>query len=102
MEENKENKYSLVQTTPPLSTEDDYINMDTSVEMTSLEYSSLPFKQVIDVATFSPNGEHISTYAAKDGKLVIWQIKYRGGLLYEEERAINKIEPIWHSNQTTT
>ncbi|PKK64465.1 hypothetical protein RhiirC2_869283 [Rhizophagus irregularis] len=99
MEENQEKKYSLIQTTPSFNSDDDYINMDTNVEMTSLDYSSLPFRQVIDVVTFSPNGEHIATYASKEGKLVIWQIKNRG--LYEE-RAISKIEPIWHSNPMST
>lgn len=100
MEENQEKKYSLIQTTPSFNSDDEYINVDTNVEMTYLDYSSLPFRQVIDVVTFSPNGEHIATYASKEGKLVIWQIKNRG-LLYEE-RTINKIEPIWHSNPMTT
>src|SRR5581483_5351227 len=66
------------------------------------EYSSLPFKQVIDVITFSPNGEHIATYAAKEGKLVTWKITSRGVLVEDEESVISRIEPLWHSNQTST
>jgi hypothetical protein len=102
MEENQEKKYSLIQTPPSFNSDDDYVDVGTSVEMTSLEYSSLPFKQVIDVATFSPDGEHIATYASKEGKLVIWQLKNRGLVFEETERTINKIEPVWHSNPMTT
>jgi hypothetical protein len=77
-------------------------SLDTRIEMSPLEYSSLPFKQVISVATFSPNGEHIATYAAKEGKLVVWKITNRGVLVEEGESVINRIEPLWHSNQNTT
>ncbi|RIA84384.1 hypothetical protein C1645_417056 [Glomus cerebriforme] len=103
MEEYEDKKYSLIQTTPSPNTNYDDMDIDTTIEMISLEYSSLPFRQVIDVATFSPNGEHIATYAAKEGKLVIWKITNREGILFEEEETvISRIEPIWHSNQNTT
>ncbi|GBC04372.1 hypothetical protein RclHR1_05640015 [Rhizophagus clarus] len=102
MEESQEKKYSLIQT-PSSFNSDDEIDVNTNVvEMEPLDYSSLPFKQVIDVVTFSPNGEHIATYASKEGKLVIWQVKSRGLLYEEEERTIDKIEPLWHSNPNTT
>src|SRR6266498_2337045 len=64
------------------------ISSDVDIEMTQID-SSLPFKQVIDVATFSPDGKSLATYASKEGKLVMWKITER-------------IEPIWHSNPMST
>src|ERR1051325_4591852 len=105
----QEKKYSPLIGENSGNNTDDIINekieasSDTRIEMTTtLEYSSLPFKQVIDVTTFSPNGEYIATYAAKEGKLVTWKITNRGVLVEEEEAVINRIEPLWHSNEMTT
>src|ERR1044071_3918860 len=85
MEEGQEKKVSIILSPkigakPGGSTEDDIISektedsLDTRIEVPPLEFSSLPFKQVINVATFSPSGEYIATYAAKEGKLVIWKV----------------------------
>src|SRR4051812_36759357 len=109
MEEDQEKKLSIIpeiEAKPGSSIENDIISgngeaSDTRIEV-SLEFSSLPFKQEINVATFSPKGEYIATYAAKEGKLVIWKVPKRGGLVEEEESVRNRVEPIWHSNQTTT
>ncbi|CAI2176069.1 3494_t:CDS:2 [Funneliformis geosporum] len=102
MEEIQEKKHSYEKlTSPGSSSNDDVLDekmVDTMIEIPQI--SSLPFKQVIDAATFSPDGKFLATYASKEGKLVIWKVSDKR---FEETVVTShRLEPIWHSNPMKT
>ncbi|CAG8522154.1 14720_t:CDS:2 [Funneliformis mosseae] len=98
MEEIQEKKNTSTST--PGSSKDvfDEKVVDTKIEIPQI--SSLPFKQVIDAATFSSNGKFLATYASKEGKLVIWHVP---DIRFDETFVTSRrLEPIWHSNPMTS